>query len=90
MDVHQLKAERVRVAEAFRAKLTQVAILRGQLSEASTDEARGRLYAAVDEGAAICRGLGDRLLQLDVSILALQTRETAKTRSPLPSAPLDF
>ena len=50
---------------------------------------RQHLYMAVDEEAALCRELGDRLLQLDV-FLALQTRETAKTRSPLPSAPLDF
>ena len=90
MDVHLLMAERGRVAEAFRAKLTQVAMLRGQLADALTDEARQHLYMAVDEEAALCRELGDRLLQLDVSILALQTRETAKTPSPLLSAPLDF
>ena len=38
MDVHLLMAERGRVANAFRAKLTQVAMLRGQLTEALTDE----------------------------------------------------
>jgi len=90
MDVHLLMAERRRVAETFRAKLTFLAMLRGQLAEALTDEARQHLYAAVDEGAATCRELGDRLLKLDGSILALQTRETAQERSPLLSAPLDF
>ena len=90
MDVHLLMAERGRVANAFRAKLTQVAMLRGQLTEALTDEARQHLYVAVDEEAARRRELGNKLINLDASILALQTRETAQERSPLLSAPLNF
>ena len=40
MDIHLLMAERRRVANAFRAKLTHVATLRTQLADAVTDEAR--------------------------------------------------
>jgi hypothetical protein len=87
---HLLMAERRRVSEAFRARLTCLAMLRGQLAEALTDEARQRLYAAVDEESAICRELGEKLLALDASILDLRARETPQQRSPLLSAPLDF
>lgn len=72
-----MMAERRRIADEFRSKLTQLGKLRGQLVDACTDEGRSYLYAAVDEEAATFRDLGDKLLQLDASILALQTREAA-------------
>ena len=90
MDIRLLMAERRRVANAFRAKLSDVAMLRAQVADAHTDEARQRLYGAVDEAVAACRDLGDKLLQLDARVLEMQTREAAVRSSPLVSAPLDF
>jgi len=75
MDTHILSAERRRVAQEFRARLTRLGTLRTRLSNALTDEARQYLYAAVDEETAACRGLGDKLLQLDISIQAMQNSE---------------
>jgi hypothetical protein len=77
MDIHILMAGRRRVADEFRSKLTQLGKLRGQLVEACTDELRSYLYAAVDEEAAMFRELGDKLLHLEASIMALQKREAA-------------
>lgn len=90
MDTHILMAERRRVAEEFRARLTCLGILRTQLSDAFTDEARQYLYAAVDEEMAMCRGLGDKLLQLDASIQAMQAREVAAKEGRPPSVPQLF
>ena len=82
MDTHILMAERRRITEEFRARLTCLGILRTRLSDALTDEARQYLYVAVDEEMALCRGLGDKLLQLDASIQAMQTRELAAREAP--------
>jgi len=85
MDIHILTAERRRVAHEFRARLTRLGTLRTQLSKALTDEARQYLYGAVDEEMAACRGLGDELLQLDVSIQTMQMNEVAAKRNPISS-----
>jgi hypothetical protein len=85
MDTHILMAERRRVAEEFRARLNRLGTLRTRLFEARTDEARHYFYAAVDEEMAMCRGLGDKLLQLDASIQAMQTREVAAKGARPPS-----
>lgn len=80
VDIHILMAERRRLADEFRSKLMRLSQLRGQLVSACTDESRQHLYAAVDDEAAIFHDLGDKLLELDASILALQTREAAGAR----------
>jgi hypothetical protein len=76
MDVHMLMAERRRVSEDFRAKLASLAMQRSRLADATTDEGRQYLYAAVDEEAGICRKLGDQLLELDGLIQAMQSHAT--------------
>src|SRR5262245_61741535 len=58
MDIHILMAERRRIAEEFRSKLTQLSKLRNELVDARTDEGRCYLYAAVDEQSAAFRELG--------------------------------
>ncbi len=80
MDIHILLAERRRIADEFRSKLTQLSKLRNDLAEARTDEGRCYLYAAVDEQSVVFRELGERLLQLDNSVRALQAREVAAVR----------
>jgi hypothetical protein len=80
MDIHILLAERRRIADEFRSKLTQLSKLRNELVAARTDEGRCHLYAAVDEQSAMFRELGERLLQLDNSVRALQAREVAAVR----------
>ena len=77
MDIHILLAERRRIAEEFRAKLTQLSKLRNELVDERTDEGRCYLYAAVDEQSAVFRELGEKLLQLDTSVRALQVRDAA-------------
>ncbi len=77
MDIHLLMAERSRVADEFRAKLSFVAALRGQLANARTDEARQSLYAAVDRETGECRNMGQHLFQLDAKITAMQWQERA-------------
>lgn len=84
MDFHILMAERRRVADEFRARLTCLGILRKRLADASTDETRQHFYAAVDAEMATCRGLGDKLLQIDASIVAMQTH--GRARSPTSAA----
>ena len=90
MDVHLLLAERQRIAEQFRSTLTCLAMLRAQLIAALTDEARQHLLAILEEESAVSRDLSAKLLELDASILEIQTHESAQRRSPLLSAPLDF
>ena len=77
MDIHILMAERRRIADEFRSKLTQLSKLRNELIEARTDEGRCYLYAAVDEQSSAFRELGEKLLQLDNSVRAIQAREIA-------------
>ena len=77
MDIHVLVAERSRIADEFRTKLTFVAALRGQLANARTDEARQRLYAAVDRETGECRNMGQHLFQLDAKIVAMQSQKRA-------------
>ena len=77
MDVHILIAERGRVAEQFRSTLTCLGILRAQLIGCLTDEGRHHLLSALDAEAEVCRELGDKLLQLDASIVTIQNREVA-------------
>jgi hypothetical protein len=77
MDIHILMAERRRIADEFRSKLTQLSKLRYELVDARTDEGRSYLYAAVDEQSAAFRELGEKLLQLDNSVRTLQAREVA-------------
>jgi hypothetical protein len=50
-----------------------------------TDETRQYLYVAVDEEMAVCWDLGDKLLQLEASIQAMQTREVAAKEGRRPS-----
>ena len=80
MDIHILMAERRRIAEEFRAKLTQLSKLRNELVDVRTDEGRCCLYAAVDEQSALFRELGERLLKLDTSVRALQARDAAAAK----------
>ena len=80
MDIHILMAERRRIADEFRSKLTQLSKLRNELIDARTDEGRCHLYAAVDEQSAMFRELGEKLLELDDSVRALQAREAAVAR----------
>ncbi len=75
MDIDILMAERRRLADEFRSKLTRLGQLRGQLVDARTDEGRHYLYAAVDEETAVFREPGDKLLKIDASIVELETRE---------------
>jgi hypothetical protein len=77
MDIHILMAERRRIADEFRSKLTQLSKLRNELVDARTDEGRSYLYAAVDEHSTVFRELGEKLLQLDNSVRTLQAREVA-------------
>jgi hypothetical protein len=77
MDIHILMAERRRIADEFRSKLTQLSKLRNELVDARTDEGRSYLYAAVDEHSTVFRELGEKLLQLDNSVRALQAHEVA-------------
>ena len=76
MDVHLLMAERRRVSQEFRAKLASLTLQRSRLTDAMTDEGRQHLHAAVDEEADLCRKLGEKLLELDDLILAMQSRPT--------------
>jgi hypothetical protein len=76
MDVYMLIAERRRVSDNLRAKLASLATQRSRLADATTDEGRQYLYAAVDEEAGNCRKLGDQLLELDGLIQAMQSRAT--------------
>jgi hypothetical protein len=80
MDIHILMAERRRIADEFRSKLTQLSKLRNELVAVRTDEGRCYLYAAVDEQSAVFRELGEKLLQLDNSVRALQAGEVAAAR----------
>jgi hypothetical protein len=73
MDIHILLGERRRVADQFRSTLTCLGILRAQVIGSVTNEARHHLLAAIEDEAAVCRGLGDKLLQLDAKILEMQT-----------------
>ena len=59
-----------------------LAMLRGQLIAALTDEARQHLLSAMDGESAVARELGENLLTLDASILEIQTRETAQRAEP--------
>jgi hypothetical protein len=61
MDIHILMAERRRIADEFRSKLTQLSKLRNELVDARTDEGRSCLYAAVDEHSAVFRELGEKI-----------------------------
>jgi hypothetical protein len=76
MDIHILIGERRRIADQFRSTLTCLGILRAQVIGAGTEEARHHLLAAIEDEAEVCRGLGDRLLQLDAKILAMQTKRS--------------
>ena len=73
MDIHILLGERRRIADQFRSTLTCLGILRAQVIGAGTEEARYHLLAAIEGEAEVCRGLGDKLLQLDAKILEMQT-----------------
>ena len=76
MDIHILLGERRRIADQFRSTLTCLGILRAQVIASVTDEARHHLLAASEDEAEVCRGLGDRLLELDAIILAMQTKRS--------------
>jgi hypothetical protein len=71
VDYDDLKSERRRIADEFRASLAHLNTLRMQLVDATTDDARLHFHAALDEETAWCRRLGDRLHQIDSAIEAL-------------------
>lgn len=81
LDIDNLTFERQRVADEFRARLAHLNTLRAQLVDAATDDARLRFYAAVDEETTSCRGLGDKLRQIDSRIEALFDVDTAAGRA---------
>ena len=90
MDIHLEMTERRRVSEEFRARIASLAVLRTQLADAKTDEARQHLYAAVDKEAELCRQLSGKLLALERSVHEMRLRKLGKRLSPLNSTPLDF
>jgi hypothetical protein len=72
MDIDDWLAQRMCVADAFRAKVTHLGMLRTQLANSASEPERGKLRAAIDEGAAACRQLGASLLEVDAFVSAQQ------------------
>jgi hypothetical protein len=90
MDLQALLVERLRSAHQFRSMYRRLAMLRRQLGGAVADEDRKRLSLAILEGSREARELGERLLELDASILKMETDAPAQRRSPMHLAPLEF
>lgn len=78
-NVHVLTTERQRVAEEFRAQITSIGMLRGLLAQAPTEKMREQLHEAIDDEHARFGELGDRLLHLEATVLALQDRQAHLT-----------
>jgi len=81
MDVPFLISERRRVPDEFRLARTCLAILRTQLTDALTCEARQHLLAVIGETSAKSRRLGAKLLEVDAAVLELRLREMGRHTS---------
>ena len=73
-DLYDLTSERQRVAAQFRQKIAALGILRVRLAEASTEHAREHLRVAMVDVAGSAHELGDKLLDLEAAVLALEAR----------------
>ena len=88
MNFLSLRDERQRLSEEFRSTMTCLSMLRAQHLGCADADARQQLYSTMKEQSAKARELGARLLEIDASMVKMQTREAPP--SPLDSAPLDF
>ena len=81
MDMPFLIAERRRVADEFRLARACLAILRTQLTDVQTCEARQHLLAVIGETSAKSRKLGAKLLEVDAAVLELRLHEIGRHAS---------
>jgi hypothetical protein len=87
-DLFALRDERQRLSDEFRSTMTCLSMLRAQHIACAHADARQQIQATIEQQAGRARELGSRLLEIDVSMLKMQTRDAPP--SLLASAPLDF
>jgi hypothetical protein len=83
MEILQLREERTRLSEEYRAKLAALAILRSQLAEAVSADVHRHICQTVDREAELCRKLGAKLLELDGLIISTQARAREREATEL-------